>query len=191
MVSESSNATPSIATTLHQAALDTSAAMPPVGASFGQSRHPSQWRSSVANSTPGIRSTRQIHQPTIGEGSQSNAVYSSNSNVSSDKPSGICDEGANASSLLICSPEIHPLAFQTQYTENQPLVNRHTDPGEVQPNPKSAPYASTHSSHQPSKSIPARKRQRLTESRMAYPRKRAVTACQLCRLRKVSIDPVV
>lgn len=90
-----------LATTLHQAALDSSATMPPVGASFGQSRHLSQWRSSVTNSTPAIRPTHQVHQSTIEEGSQSNEVYSSSSNFSSDKPSGICDEGANASSLLI------------------------------------------------------------------------------------------
>lgn len=84
-----------------QAALDSSATMPPVGASFGQSRHLSQWRSSVTNSTPAIRPTHQVHQSTIKEGSQSNEVYSSSSNFSSDKPSGICDGGANASSLLI------------------------------------------------------------------------------------------
>jgi hypothetical protein len=180
---------PSIATTLHQAALDTSATMPPVGASFGQSRHPSQWRSSVANSTPTIQSTHQMRQSTI-EGSQGSSVYTSSSNISSDKPSGTCDNGANASSLIYSS-EIHPLAFQNPYTENQPLASRHTDSGEAHPNLDSVPYASTRSSHQPSKSAPARKRQRLTEPRMAYPRKRAVTACQLCRMRKVSIDPAV
>jgi hypothetical protein len=80
---------------------DSSATMPPVGASFGQSRHLSQWRSSVTNSTPAIRPTHQVRQSTIEEGSQNNEVYSSSSNFSSDKPSGICDEGANASSLLI------------------------------------------------------------------------------------------
>lgn len=80
---------------------DSSAIMPPVGASFGQSRHLSQWRSSVTNSTPAIRPTHQVHQSTIEEGSQCNEVYSSSSNFSSDKPSGICDGGANASSLLI------------------------------------------------------------------------------------------
>jgi hypothetical protein len=39
--------------------------------------------------------------------------------------------------------------------------------------------------------LPAAKRPRTTAARSAYPRRRAVVACQLCRIRKVAVDSVV
>lgn len=45
-------------------------------------------------------------------------------------------------------------------------------------------------SQDPQPTYRATKRQRLNETRMPFPRKRAVAACQLCRSRKVGIDYV-